>query len=113
MTQAKLIRRGLIGSGVALVGAGASLGRILRAGGARATSTQTLTVGTNMPFTTLDPNTINTSAFPFRNSVFDALIDIPVVDIATYKLATSRPRWRPVIQSVTTTPKSGCRFGPV
>jgi hypothetical protein len=61
---------------VALVGAGASLGKVLRAGGARAASTQTLTVATNMPFTTLDPNTINTSVFPFRNSIFDALIDV-------------------------------------
>ena len=47
---------------------------------------QTLTVGTNIPFTTLDPNTINTSVFPFRNSVFDPLIGIPVTDIPTYKL---------------------------
>jgi peptide/nickel transport system substrate-binding protein len=86
MMPTKLSRRGLIGSGVALVGAGASLGTILRAGGAQAAATRTLTVGTNIPFTTLDPNTINTSVFPFRNSVFDALIDIPVVDIATYKL---------------------------
>ena len=49
-------------------------------------ATQTLTVGTNIPFTTLDPNTINTSVFPFRNSVFDSLIDILVTDIPTYRL---------------------------
>ncbi len=47
---------------------------------------QTLTVGTNIPFTTLDPNTINTSVFPFRNSVFDPLIDILLTDIAKYQL---------------------------
>ena len=86
MTRMPLGRRGFIGSGVAVVGAGASLATILRARRARAAATQTLTVGTNIPFTTLDPNTINTSVFPFRNSVFDGLIDIPVVDIATYKL---------------------------
>ena len=57
-----------------------------RGGRALAANTQTLTVGTNIPFTTLDPNTINTSVFPFRNSVFDGLISIPVTDIATYKL---------------------------
>ena len=50
--------------------------------------TQTLTVGTNIPFTTLDPNTINTSVFPFRNSVFDPLITIPVTDIPSYKLGS-------------------------
>ena len=86
MAAFDLTRRGLLGSGMALVGAGVSLGTVLRAGPARAATTQTLTVGTNIPFTTLDPNTINTSVFPFRNSVFDPLIDIPVTDIAKYQL---------------------------
>ena len=54
--------------------------------------TQTLTVGTNIPFTTLDPNTINTSVFPFRNSVFDPLITIPVTDIPSYKLGSHPER---------------------
>jgi len=85
MIRMDMSRRTFIG-GAAVVGSGASLGTLLRAGGARAAATQTLTVGTNIPFTTLDPNTINTSVFPFRNAVFNALIDIPVVDIATYKL---------------------------
>ncbi|HVC76339.1 MAG TPA: ABC transporter substrate-binding protein [Candidatus Micrarchaeaceae archaeon] len=49
---------------------------------------QTLTVGTTAAFTTLDPNQIDTSMFPFRNAVFDPLIDIPVVDIPTYKLGS-------------------------
>jgi peptide/nickel transport system substrate-binding protein len=80
-----LTRRGLIGSGSALLGA--SLFDVAK-GWAQASGkpTQTLTVGTNIPFTTLDPNTINTSVFPFRNSVFDPLITIPVTDIPTYKL---------------------------
>jgi ABC-type transport system substrate-binding protein len=57
-------------------------------GPARRRGRQALTVGTNIPFTTLDPNTINTSVFPFRNSVFDGLIQIPVMDIPTYKLGS-------------------------
>jgi peptide/nickel transport system substrate-binding protein len=86
MGEPNLTRRGLLARGVATIGAGACLATILRAGRARAAATQTLTVGTNIPFTTLDPNTINTSVFPFRNSVFDPLIDIPVVDTAKYQL---------------------------
>jgi len=88
MALAELTRRKLLGTGAAVVAAGAPLGTILRAGAARAATTanQTLTVGTNIPFTTLDPNTINTSVFPFRNSVFDPLIDILVTDIAKYQL---------------------------
>ena len=73
-----LTRRNLLGAGAVLLTAGTS---------ARAAGTdQTLTVGTNIPFTTLDPNTINTSVFPFRNSVFDPLIDIMVTDIPKYQL---------------------------
>ncbi len=53
---------------------------------------ETLTVGTTIPFSTLDPNTINTSVFPFRNSVFDPLITIPVADIPTYKLGPIETR---------------------
>ena len=71
----QITRRGLL-----VAGAG------LAALPARAAATQTLTVGTNIPFTTLDPNTINTSVFPLRNSLFDPLISIPVTDIASYKL---------------------------
>jgi len=78
-----LDRRQLLKASATVAGAGLLP---FRAGRALAANTQTLTVGTNIPFTTLDPNTINTSVFPFRNSVFDALISIPVTDIATYKL---------------------------
>ena len=75
-----LTRRRLIGGGSALLGASQF---DVSKGWAQAPGkpTQTLTVGTNIPFTTLDPNTINTSVFPFRNSVFDSLIDIMVTDI--------------------------------
>jgi peptide/nickel transport system substrate-binding protein len=86
MRRFDLSRRWLLGSGMALIGAGSSIGLSLRGHSARAAETRTLTVGTNIPFTTLDPNTINTSVFPFRNSVFDPLIDIPVTDIAKYQL---------------------------
>jgi peptide/nickel transport system substrate-binding protein len=87
MGLVRLTRRQLIGGGSALLGAS-----LFDVSGARAQGagkpTQTLTVGTNIPFTTLDPNTINTSVFPFRNSVFDPLITIPVIDIPTYKLGS-------------------------
>jgi peptide/nickel transport system substrate-binding protein len=80
-----LTRRRLIGGGSALLGASQF---DVSKGWAQAPGkpTQTLTVGTNIPFTTLDPNTINTSVFPFRNSVFDSLIDIMVTDIPKYQL---------------------------
>jgi hypothetical protein len=94
-------RRTFVG-GAAVVGAGASLG--LRAGGARAAATQTLTVETNIPFTTLDLNTINTSVFLFRNSVFDSLIDIPEVELPPTSWAISRPRWRRRTASARTIP---------
>ncbi len=87
MAVSTFTRRNFVATGAAILGAGASLRTILRAGNASAAAaTETLTVGTNIPFTTLDPNTINTSVFPFRNSVFDPLIDIRVTDIAKYKL---------------------------
>src|SRR6516165_350611 len=80
-------RRGMIGGSSALLGA--SLFDVREAFAQRTGKpTQALTVGTNIPFTTLDPNTINTSVFPFRNSVFDPLITIPVTDIPTYKLGS-------------------------
>ncbi len=86
MAVSTLTRRNFLASGTAILGAGASLRGLLRSGAARAADTQTLTVGTNIPFTTLDPNTINTSVFPFRNAAFDPLIDILVTDIARYQL---------------------------
>lgn len=86
MAISSLTRRNLLAAGTTILGAGTSLGTLLRSGAARGADTQTLTVGTNIPFTTLDPNTINTSVFPFRNAVFDPLIDILVTDIAKYQL---------------------------
>ena len=87
MSISGITRRGLLGNGSLLLSAAAiSPFTAARRAAAAGQPTQTLTVGTNIPFTTLDPNTINTSVFPFRNSVFDGLIDIPVVDIPTYKL---------------------------
>ena len=87
MGLVRLTRRQLIGGGSALLGASLFDVAAARAQGT-GKPTQTLTVGTNIPFTTLDPNTINTSVFPFRNSVFDPLITIPVTDIPTYKLGS-------------------------
>src|SRR5215203_444394 len=87
-----ITRRKLLRDGTLLIGAGASMSSFLSASARPASAqgsarpTKTLRVGTNIPFTTLDPNTINTSVFPFRNSVFDPLMNIPVVDIPTYKL---------------------------
>jgi peptide/nickel transport system substrate-binding protein len=87
MGQGELTRRNFLGTSTAILGAGASFGTMLRPGAARAAAAaQTLTVGTNIPFTTLDPNTINTSVFPFRNAAFDPLIDILVTDITKYQL---------------------------
>jgi ABC-type transport system substrate-binding protein len=87
MTMQRITRRRLLGGGSLLLSAAAiSPFTPARRAAAAGMPVQTLTVGTNIPFTTLDPNTINTSVFPFRNSVFDALISIPVVDIPTYKL---------------------------
>jgi peptide/nickel transport system substrate-binding protein len=87
MGLVRLTRRQLIGGGSALLGASLfDVSSALAQGVGK--STQTLTVGTNIPFTTLDPNTINTSVFPFRNSVFDPLIAIPVTDIPAYKLGS-------------------------
>ena len=82
--MSRITRRHVLGGGTFLLGATALSGRPARA----AATTQTLTVGTNIPFTTLDPNTINTSVFPFRNSAFDPMIDILVTDIPTYRLGT-------------------------
>lgn len=87
MGLVRLTRRQLIGGGSALLGASLfDVSGALAQGAGK--PTQTLTVGTNIPFTTLDPNTINTSVFPFRNSVFDPLITIPVTDIPSYKLGS-------------------------
>jgi peptide/nickel transport system substrate-binding protein len=36
--------------------------------------------------TTLDPNIINSNTFPWRNTIFDPLISIPVTDIKSFKL---------------------------
>jgi peptide/nickel transport system substrate-binding protein len=89
MTLANLTRRHLLDGGSLLLSA-AAITPFTPAQRAAAAGkpTETLTVGTNIPFTTLDPNTINTSVFPFRNSVFDGLIQIPVMDIPTYKLGS-------------------------
>lgn len=87
MGLVEVTRRRFIGGTSAALGA--SLFNVRGAFGQGAGKpTQTLTVGTNIPFTTLDPNTINTSVFPFRNSVFDPLITIPVTDIPSYKLGS-------------------------
>lgn len=84
MTRLNMTRRHVLGAGSLLAGAG-FWGHRARA------ADQTLTVGTNIPFTTLDPNSINTSVFPFRNSVFDPLISIQVTDIPTYALGKIEP----------------------
>ena len=108
MALAELTRRSFLATGAAVVAAGAPLVKILRAGAARAAASanQVLTVGTNIPFTTLDPNTINTSVFPFRNSVFDPLIDIPVTDIARYQLGKILNELASCTPSIRTTPRS-------
>ena len=87
MGRVGVTRRRLIGGTSAVLGASVFNVRGAFAQGT-GKATQTLTVGTNIPFTTLDPNTINTSVFPFRNSVFDPLITIPVTDIPSYKLGS-------------------------
>lgn len=91
-------RRAFLANGTIALGAGAALSSFLGligAGPATAqeagVATETLTVGTTIPFTTLNPNTINTSMFPFRNAVFDPLISIPVVDIPTFATGPITP----------------------
>lgn len=83
-------RRSLLANGLVALGGAGSLASLLgsRTGLAQASGrpTQNLVVGTNFPFTTLDPNNINTSVFPFRNTAFDPLLGIPVTDIPKYKL---------------------------
>lgn len=83
-------RRSLLANGLVALGGAGSLASLLgsRTGLAQASGrpTQNLVVGTNIPFTTLDPNNINTSVFPFRNTAFDPLLGIPVTDIPKYKL---------------------------
>ncbi len=105
MASIGITRRGLLATGSLLAGGGAAL--VLPAiRRARAAATQTLTVGTNIPFTTLDPNTINTSVFPFRNSVFDPLIDILVTDIPSYNWGRSRTSSPAPTRSTRTIPRS-------
>jgi peptide/nickel transport system substrate-binding protein len=94
MASLKTSRRTFLRNGTLLTGGALTLGGLMTAaerGAAQGRATQNLTVGTNIPFTTLDPNTINTSVFPFRNSAFDPLLGIPVADIPKFQLGPIQP----------------------
>src|SRR5689334_16468671 len=88
MIFGSMTRRALLANGTMMLGTGAALSSFL---GLSGTPTETLTVGTTIPFTTLDPNAINTSVFPLRNSIFDPLLRIPVTDIATFGMGEIQP----------------------
>lgn len=91
-----MTRRRFVTQGSLLLAAGLTVPQMLEACAIGGTSggtgkTATLTFGTTSEFTTLDPNTINTAAFPWRNTVFDPVLSIPVVDIPTFKLGDIQP----------------------
>lgn len=93
-----MTRRALLANGTMMLGTGAALTSFFGLSRTRdafaqeaGAPTETLTVGTTIPFTTLDPNAINTSVFPLRNSLFDPLLRIPVTDIATFGMGEIEP----------------------
>lgn len=74
----------------ALSGALAAGGFLSACGGGgssgSSTGSQNLMVGTAVPLTSLDPNLIDTGAFPYRNALFDPLFDQTVTAYKTFTL---------------------------
>jgi ABC-type transport system substrate-binding protein len=57
----------------------------------RSSANQTLRVGTSIPLSTLDPNLIDTAAFPYRRALFDPLLSENITDFKTYALSPLTP----------------------
>ena len=54
----------------------------------KSAANQTLRVGTSIPLSTLDPNLIDTAAFPYRRALFDPLLS---ENITNFKAACLEP----------------------
>lgn len=75
--------------GLGAVGGAIAAGGFLGAcgsGGGSSASSKSLLVGTSIPLTSLDPNLIDTAAFPYRNALFDPLFDQTVTEYKTFTL---------------------------
>lgn len=74
--------------GFAALGGAVAAGGLLDAcgGGGSGASDTSLRVGTSIPLTSLDPNLIDTGAFPYRNALFDPLFDQTVTHYSTFSL---------------------------
>jgi len=116
-----LSRRDFLRKGsLTLVGGGIALPALLEACASGSTTPKaanaTLNVGSLLEPTTLDPNIINSNTFPWRNTIFDPLISIPVTDIPSFKLGTIQTwlatAYKPAADytSVTMTIRQGVKY---
>lgn len=120
LLEVRTSRRSFLAAASLVAGGGIGLPVLLDACGNGSSSAKkanaTLNVGTLLEFTSLDPNIINSSTFPWRNAVFDPLITVPVTDINTFKLGAIETwlakSYRPAADytSVTMTIRQGVKY---